>query len=204
MKIPKSIFLFLFFFFELISCHQNYTIWDDQFKNNKSHWDLYQDVYQSITIENGNLHLKNNIDNVYTISLIKNPNPKEFFKITSNIKINNIDDGGVAGLILFADNNKNPKTFVFFGVNDKKELMVTVEDLIQKKSYTYCSKKVQNFDYKNFNCFEVVQDKDILHFELNKKTLIKIKPTIKLGENFGYFCQKSDFISKQIKISGKK
>ncbi|MDR3273152.1 MAG: hypothetical protein LBT29_06710 [Flavobacteriaceae bacterium] len=184
MKMRKMVLLLILM--SVISCGKKNVILNEKFDNNANHWDISNNndlIYSKI--ENGEWRMSGQVDKILNISLI----PVQFsgsMRISAVLKTEKFySQTGMNGLILFADNQKYPKNYLFFGVNAKNEVIISLENLNADFAQTYYMAANKNYKSGQKNNFALfVQENRNIQFLLNSVPIINIKKP----ENIGNFC----------------
>jgi hypothetical protein len=152
-------------------------------------------------IENGKWVMSNKMDNVTNLSLIYSDLLTKNICITVSVKADRFyGEKGAAGLILFADNQKFPENYIFFGVNAENELVLSYESKNPALAQTFYKQKNNACKIHQFNEFSAVTDKTSIQFLINEKPFIAIKKPENLGNFYGFIVLNSQITADDLRV----
>ncbi|MGM5629960.1 hypothetical protein O2K51_03580 [Apibacter raozihei] len=183
------------------SCQKNKILFKEDFQNNHNGWDTLTTSYLSNKIVDRQFISTNEFDNVINFSLIEPQIKEKNLWIESSIKFNKFyKAGSLGGLIILADNIKDPKEYLFFGINDKKEVCISRESLNPSKAQTYYMHKNENLKLDDYNTFSIHISNSKLQFLLNSKSVIAIDRIEFSTTTMGYVTLGSQIAVKDLEI----
>ncbi|WP_128331209.1 hypothetical protein [Apibacter sp. HY039] len=183
------------------SCQKNKILFKEDFQNNHNRWDTLTTSYLSNKIVDRQFISTNEFDNVINFSLIEPQIKEKNLWIESSIKFNKFyKAGSLGGLIILADNLKDPKEYLFFGINDKKEVCISRESLNPSKAQTYYMHKNENLKLDDYNTFSIHISNSKLQFLLNSKSVIAIDRIEFSTTIMGYVTLGSQIAVKDLEI----
>jgi len=195
-------YFFLVFFFILFSCGKERVILDEKFDNNNNHWDVSTNNLIYSKIENGEWKMSCQAERVLNISLISVPFSPEI-RLSARLKTEKFySPNGLNGLILFADNQKYPKNYLFFGVNGKNELIISLENLNPKFAQTYYMTANKNYKPNQDNIFSIfIQENENIQFLINGVSVINIKKPVGIGDYCGFVTMNSEITADDFLVT---
>lgn len=200
----KNFYNCLFIIINLLilnSCKENSLLFKDTFRTNKNGWDTLSFKQINTKIESGYLLMSSKLKNVVNYSLIPISKLNQNVEITTSIQINDFyDKDGVAGIILFADQQKFPENYLLFGINSENEVLVSYESKKEGMSQIFYKQKIQKYKKKEKNSFSIVTDKSSIQFLLNDKIVTTTSKRKDLGIYFGYLVLNSSISVDNLEV----
>ncbi len=206
MKYKIIIYLILTFSLQLFlySCKKETIIFQENFNNNSNHWDTVT-LNNKLTynkIENGKLIMSSKVDNVINLSLIQSNFLNKNISLVASITVEKFyDQDGLAGMILFADNQKFPENYLFFGVNNKNEVLISKESKNPELAQIFYQQKNKTYLPDKSNQFSIFTNDNIIQFILNKKPVISINKPKNSGNFYGFIVLDSKIIADDLIVT---
>ncbi len=195
------IFILVLFF---SSCKKGTVVFQENFNNNSNHWDTVT-LNNKLTynkIENGKLVMSSKVDNVINLSLIRSDFLNKNISLTASITVEKFyDQDGLAGMILFADDPKFPENYLFFGVDNTNDVIISKESKNPELARIFYKQKNKSYMPGQANDFSILTNDDTIQFLLNKKMIIRIEKPKNTGNFYGFTVLDSKIIADDLIVT---